>query len=75
MIGDDNEQLDWAATMLVNITMFASDKSEMCNFKWIQLTLAHGSRVLAGKIEYQDDAAKRGKTGTRMKIVSNMRLS
>jgi hypothetical protein len=74
MMGGDHEQLDWAARMFANIKMFASDKPEMLNFKWIQLMFAHRFHVLADKIEYQDDGAKRVKK-TRMKIVSNMRQS
>jgi hypothetical protein len=75
MMGDDHEQLYWSARMFANITMSALDKPEICNFKWIQLVFAHGFHVIADKIEYQDDAAKRGGKGTRMKIVSNMRQS
>jgi hypothetical protein len=61
MTGDDHEELDWDSRMFANITMFASDKPEMCNFKWIQLMFAHGFHVLADKIEYLNDAAKRKK--------------
>jgi hypothetical protein len=71
MMEEDHEELHWSSRMFDNITMFASDKPEMCNFKWIQLMFAHGSHVIADKMEYLDDAAKRKKN----RIVSNMRQS
>jgi hypothetical protein len=61
MSRDDPDQLDCAATMFANITMFASDRPAMCNFKLIQFMFAHGFHVLADKFDYMEDPAKRKK--------------
>jgi hypothetical protein len=61
MSRDDPDQLDCAARMFVNITMFASDRPAMCNFKLKQFMFAHGFHVLAEKLDYMEDAAKRKK--------------
>jgi hypothetical protein len=61
MSRDDTDQLDCAATMFANITMFASDRPAMCNFKLIQFMFAHGFHVLADKFDYMEDADKREK--------------
>jgi hypothetical protein len=61
MSRDDPDQLDCASMMFVNITILASDKPAMCNFKLIQFMFAHGCHVLADKFDYMEDAAKRKK--------------